>query len=290
MRIEILGTPFNGLGLLKDIENPANGLRQAKLIPLLESKGHDVIDIGDLLGFQFQGFPDPECGIKDVDLWIKLSNALSKELGKMFDRESFPLLLGGDCSMLMGVFLALVKRYNEVGLVYLDAHADFQNPETSDNAEPADIILAVLTGRGPEKITHMAGKYPLLKDEDIVVYGIRAWDQIAKSNIRVYDKKRMMKIGIRDSIEKGLDDFSRRGLSLWVHFDVDVIDPQFMPVMFPESGGLTFGETRELLSFIHHEVPIVGMSIACYHPVLDIKGSAGIQLTTLIVDVLSSCA
>lgn len=288
MRIEILGTPFNGLGSPPDIENPADGLRQAKIIPLLESKGHSVTDLGDLSGFQFQEIHDPETGIKDFDLWIDLSNDLSRKLGAILDRESFPLLLGGDCSMLVGIFSAFVQRNTEVGLIFLDGHADFHSLETSASGDPADMELAILTGRGPEKITCIAGKYPLLKDEDVVVYGIRAWDRITESSIRVYDKKQMAEIGIKGAVEEGLDNFTRRELPSWLHFDVDVLDPEFMPVMFPEPGGLTFEETREFLSLVRASGRIIGMSIACYHPKLDIDGSAGVRLVTLISNVLSS--
>ena len=80
MNIEILGTPFNGLGAAPDIENPADGLRQANLIPLLQSEGDFVTDLGDLSVFQFQGVRDPETGIQDLDLWIALSNGLSSKL------------------------------------------------------------------------------------------------------------------------------------------------------------------------------------------------------------------
>ncbi len=288
MKIEILGTPFNGLGSPPDIENPADGLRQAKMIPLLESKGHSVIDLGDLSGFQFQEIRDPETGIKDFDLWIDLSNNLSKKLGAILDRQSFPLLLGGDCSMLVGIFSAFAQRDTEVGLIFLDGHADFHSPETSSSGDPADMELAILTGRGPEKITRIAGKYPLLKDEDVVVYGIRAWDQIAGSNIWVCDKKRMSESGIKSAVEEGLENITRRNLPSWLHFDVDVLDPEFMPVMFPEPGGLTFEETREFLSLVSASGRIIGMSIACYHPKLDIDRSAGVRLVTLISNVLSS--
>lgn len=290
MRIEILGTPFNSLGSPPNIENPAEGLRQAKLIPLLESKGHSVSDLGDLSDFLFQEIRDPETGIKDLDLWVDLSNSISRKLGTILSREAFPLLLGGDCSMLVGILSAFAQRDTEVGLIFLDGHADFHSPETSPSGDPADMELSILTGRGPHKITHVAGKYPLLKEEDVVVYGIRAWDQLAESNIRVYDRNRMAERGIKESVEEGLVNITRRGLSLWLHFDVDVIDPKLMPVMFPESGGLTFEETQEFLSLVWAEGRPVGMSIACYHPVLDIDSNAGARLAILIADVLSSHA
>ena len=190
--------------------------------------------------------------------------------------------------MLVGIFSAFAQRDTEVGLIFLDGHADFQSPETSDSGDPADMELAILTGRGPEKITRIAGKYPLLKDEDVVVYGIRAWDQIAESDIWVCDKKRMAESGIKSDVEEGLENFTRRNLPSWLHFDVDVLDPEFMPVMFPEPGGLTFEETREFLSLVRASGRIIGISITCYHPKLDIDLSAGVRLVTLISNVLSS--
>ena len=288
MRIEILGTPFNGLGSPPDIENPADGLRQAKLIPLLESKGHSVTDLGNLSGFQFQEIRDLETGIKDFNLWIDLSNDLSRKLGAILDRGSFSLLLGGDCSMLVGIFSAFARRDTEVGLVFLDGHADFHSPETSASGDPADMELAILTGRGPEKIAQIAGKYPLLKDEEVVVYGIRAWDHIAASNIEVYDRQRMMENGIKHTVKEGLKNLSQKELPLWLHFDVDVLDPEFMPVMFPEPEGLTFEETHEFLGLVWASGRVIGMSIACYHPRLDVDGSAGTQVVTLVSEVLSS--
>ena len=290
MKIEILGTPFNGLGLPPDIENPADGLRQANLIPLLESKGHSVTDLGNLSGFQFQEIRDPETGIKDFNLWIDLSNELSRKLGTILDHEAFPLLLGGDCSMLVGIFSAFAQRNTEVGLIFLDGHADFHSPESSVSGDPADMELAILTGRGPEKITRIAGKYPLLKDEDVVVYGIRVWDQIAESNIWVYDKKRMTDSGIKHVVEEGLENFTRRNLPSWLHFDVDVLDPKFMPVMFPEPGGLNFAETQKFLNLVWNSSEIEGLSIACYHPRLDTDGSAGKRLVTIISETLSPLA
>lgn len=290
MRIEILGVPFNGLGPPPDIENPADGLRQAKLVSLLESNGHSVTDLGDLLGFQFQGIRDTNTGIKDFDLWIDLSEALSSKLGGMLDRGVFPLLLGGDCSMLVGILLSFARSETQVGLVFLDGHADFHTPETSTSGDPADMELAILTGRGPERITRIAGTASLLKEEDVVVYGIRAWDQIDQSNIQVYSRKRVAESGIEVAVAEGMESLTRRGLPLWLHLDVDVLDPEFMPVMFPEPGGLTFEETREFLGLVWASGWVMGMSIACYHPRLDARGNAGAQLVALISQVLSGYA
>jgi arginase len=288
MRIEILGTPFNGLGTFSDIENPAEGLRQANLMSLLETSGHIVTDLGDLSGFQCRDIRDDETGINDFDLWLNFSQKLSEIVGAMLDRQAFPLLLGGDCRMLIGIFAAFAQRETEVGLVFLDGHADFHSPETSPSGDPADMELAILTGRGPERITRIAGKYPLIKDEEVVVYGIRAWDGIGASNIEVYDRRLMVENGIKYSVKEGLKKFSQKELPIWLHFDVDALDPKFMPVMFPEPEGLTFEEAQEFLGLVWASSRVIGMSIACYHPKLDADGNAGARLVTLVSEVLSS--
>jgi len=288
MRIDILGTPFNGLGTFSDIENPAEGLRQANLVSLLETSGHIVTDLGDLSGFQCRDIRDDETGINDFDLWLNFSQELSKIVGAMLDRQAFPLLLGGDCRMLIGIFAAFAQRETEVGLVFLDGHADFHSPETSPSGDPADMELAILTGRGPERITRIAGKYPLIKDEEVVVYGIRAWDGIGASNIEVYDRRLMVENGIKYSVKEGLKKFSQKELPIWLHFDVDALDPKFMPVMFPEPEGLTFEEAQEFLGLVWASSRVIGMSIACYHPKLDADGNAGARLVTLVSEVLSS--
>jgi arginase len=286
MNIEILGTPFNSLGSPPNIENPSEGLRRAGLIRLLEAKGHTVMDNGDLLGYRFNDEKDSETGIKDFHVWIDLSKALLRELRNMLDRKSFLLLLGGDCSMLVGIFAAFAERNQEVGLIFLDGHADFHTTETSTTGDPADMELAVLTGRGPEKITGIAGKYPLLKEEDVVVYGIRAYDNIKQSSILFYDRKHMMKLGIEIAVKEGLRNLTEKSLPLWLHLDVDALDPEFMPVMYPEKGGLTFGELHEFLNLIWASKNIWGMSIACYHPMLDKDSVAASKLVRVIADIL----
>jgi arginase len=148
--------------------------------------------------------------------------------------------------------------------------------------------LAILTGRGPEKIVRIAGKYPLLEDEDVVVYGIRASEQIAESDIEVYDKKLIVELGIKGAVEEGLENFTRRNLPLWLHFDVDVLDPELMPVMYPEPGGMTFEEVLEFLNLVWSSGRIIGMSIACYHPNLDVDGNVRERLVTLLANVLSN--
>lgn len=287
-KIEIIGTPFNGIGEYPHRENPPNKLRQLGLITRLIDSGRQVTDLGNLDGFQIQDVRDPETGINDFAMWVNLSKEVSKSITSILSRSSFPLVLGGDCRFLIGIMTALIEHGIDAGLIFIDGHADYHTAETSPTGDPADMELAVLTGRGPESMTRSAGKYPMLNDEDVVVYGIRAWNLIRNSNIDVFDFQRLSKLGIKEAVIAGVSRFTKSNMPVWLHFDVDVLDPKVMPVMYPEKGGLGFDEAYELLNTIMKTCNVEGASIACYHPSLDNDDSAGKNLVDLLVRVFSA--
>jgi arginase len=204
MNIEMFGTPFNGLRDHMGIESPPNGLRRLGIVNALRKTGHTVADLGDLEGFHCQDIRDEETGINDFGLWLDLTQDLSRTVGSVLDRNSFPLVLGGDCRLLVGVMKALIQKKTNAGLVFLDGHADFHTAKTSPSGDPADMELAVMTGRGPDAITHIAGKYPILEDRDVVVYGIRARDHIDESQIKIYDRNLLTRIGVRRGVKEGM--------------------------------------------------------------------------------------
>jgi arginase len=288
MRVDILGIPFNGDGTPPEGENPAQGLRDAGLIRLLRSSGQEVRDLGDLSVPPCENRRDQETKILNLLAWREVSERISKKISSILEDDSFLLILGGDCSILVGIFGAFANHKTRVGLVLLDGHTDFRDPATSPSGEPADIELAVLTGRGPKIISAFGNDYPLIRDEDVIVYGFREPDQIAMSDIPTYDRRRMADIGIERSVSKGVARFAQANIQLWLHFDVDVLDPRLMPVNFPEAGGVTLDETWEFLNLWLASDRVIGMSVACYHPRLDVDGSAGHRLASLIANAFGT--
>ena len=99
----------------------------------------------------------------------------------------FPLVLGGDCSILIGCTLAL-RRQDRFGLFFIDGHADFYQPETSPTSEVADMDLAIVTGRGPEALTDIEGLRPLVRDEDVVAFGHRDAEERASYRSQELEK------------------------------------------------------------------------------------------------------
>ena len=186
-QLVILGVPFNGDGTTPDQENPADSLRQAGLLEWLQSGMRTVVDLGDIEIPGFDGKRDVETRILNLHTWLRTSERLAEAIAEV-DQNAFTLVLGGDCSILLGIFGGFALQGRRIGLVMLDGHTDFRVPATSETGEPADLELAVITGRGPKQVTGFFGKDPLVREEDVAVFGYREPDEIENSNIRRFDR------------------------------------------------------------------------------------------------------
>lgn len=282
MRINLLGAPFNSDGTPPEEENPAKALRDIGLTNLLKSKEHFVTDFGDIAIPRPEGHRDPKTRVLNLSALQETSRRLAAKLKEIVDPNEFSIVLGGDCAILIGIFGAFAARDINAGLIFFDGHADFHSKETSPTGEAADFELAFLTGYGPEEITMLFKKCPLIAEENIIVYGLREPDLIAESNIHVYTKEQMIQVGIQQSAKEGSSRLATSKLPLWFHFDVDVIDPSLVPVLIPTSNGLTFEEAQNFLIQILSSGWFLGMSIACYHPNLDTTGEAGRQISAIV--------
>ena len=286
MKIGILGIPFNGDGTRPEIENPAAAFREAGLTRLKIRSGDALLDYGDLLIPVFDGHRDPSTKILNLNAWKEISRHTAKKLLSIQEEADFVVILGGDCSILLGVFGAFSLANKSVGLVILDGHTDYRDPSFSSSGEPADLELAILTGKGPSELTGLFGLPPLLQPADVVVYGYREPDMIAESNILHYDRQVFR--------ETGADKLAIQALSLlnhvdrlWFHLDVDVLDPTLMPVCFPEPDGLSIDETLAYLSTSIRSKRFMGMSVSCYHPNLDSNLEAASRVVGMLGSALS---
>ncbi|MBD0299141.1 MAG: arginase family protein, partial [Nitrososphaera sp.] len=176
----------------------------------------------------------------------------------VLNKRRFPLVLGGDCSILIGNLLAL-RRLGTYGLFFIDGHADFYQPEVSPTGEVADMDLAIVSGRGPNVLTNIDGLKPLVRDPDIVVFGYRDAEQAASygsqdvrdTNMHVFDLPSVRKFGtIAAAASQAVDILANNELldGFWIHLDVDVLDDSIMSAVDYRlgGGGLSFSELSEL--------------------------------------------
>ncbi|ANZ15435.1 arginase family protein [Streptomyces noursei] len=208
----------------------------------------------------------------------------------------FPVVLGGDCSILLGAVLAL-RRLGRYGVAYLDGHGDFRHPGntevTGSVGAAAGEGVAQITGRGQAGLTDIEGMRPYVRDEDVSLLGVREADE---------DQEELARLGISctnvgEIRRRGPEAVARAALrhlqnspldGFWIHLDADVLDPSVMPAVdSPDPDGLFTDELRALLAPLAASPRCVGITVAIYDPDRDPDGSGAVLLADLLEGVFA---
>lgn len=222
--------------------------------------------------------------------------SLSHALETLWAADNIPVVLGGDCSILIGAALGL-KRRGRFGLVFLDGHADYYGPKESPTGEVADMDFAVVTGAGYPLIGDIDGLAPYFAPQDCVAIGARdqeLWmkdgsQDVRKSGAQIFDLARLRHAGF----ETGLTSITTfleqsRSEGTWVHFDADVLDDSIMPAVdYRLDGGLTIAEAARCIRAARSAGKLQGISVSIFNPRLDPDGSIAARLTDCLVDGLT---
>lgn len=240
---------------------------------------------------------DPGTGLLNPHAIAAVARDLAAAVETALDRDRFPIVLGGDCSIILGPLLAL-RRRGRYGLVFIDGHADFQHPSDEPNGEVAslDLDLALATGRGPVMLTDLDGLRPLVRDEDVALVGHRAFgdnDHVLEEHIRdtgvtVIDLPEVREHGAARAVGKALGPVTRPDVEGFrVHLDVDVLDDDLMPAVdYRHPGGLTWQEANEILRGLLRASGARGLEVTIFNPRLDPGGGLARRLSDLITNVI----
>jgi arginase len=215
-------------------------------------------------------------GIADYSL------ALADAVGRLLDAGTVPVVLGGDCSIVLGCLLAL-KRRGRYGLLFLDGHADFYQPEAEPKGEAASMDLALATGRGPAVVTDIEGSRPLVRDEDVVVLGRRdaaaaqehGSQRVEDTAIKVLDLATIRSVGAEAAAARAVERLSMPALhGFWMHLDADVLDDAVMPAVdYRMPDGLSWDELAVILRLAASSGRAVGINVTIFNPKLDGSGA-----------------
>lgn len=226
------------------------------------------------------------------DYSVKLADAV----GAILNDGDFPVVLGGDCSILLGNLLAL-RRRGRYGLLFVDGHADFYQPEANVNGQAASSELALATGRGPEVMTAPEGYRPLIRDEDVVAFAHRDAEQAARyrsqplpESLHSIDLGAVRRLGAEAAARQAIAHIEREDLSgFWIHLDADVLDDAIMPAVdyrMPHS--LSWEELELVLRHARASAHGVGLEVTIYNPRLDPDRDAGRKLVRTIANALGN--
>ena len=221
--------------------------------------------------------------------------ALADVTGSVIDAGEVPVVLGGDCSIVLGNALAL-RRRGRYGLLFLDGHADFYQPVAEPNGEAASMDLALVTGRGPNIVTDLEGRGALLRDDDVVMLGRRDAEEAEAAGSQRIEDTAIMLIDLSEVRTRGIDSCARDAVDhlcrpeldgFWIHLDCDVLDDTLMPAVdYRLPGGLSWNELGTILRTAVASGQVVGVELTIFNPTLDPDGTIARALVECLTHAL----
>jgi arginase len=302
--IAILGAP-SSIGIRPYDTGESRQLDQApgvfRELGLVQRLG--AIDLGDVIPPGYRDYARPPGRVRNEAEVAVYCRALGARVKAATAARSFAVVLGGDCSIVLGCLLG-ARQFAKapLGLVYVDAHADFATPEESRTGSVASMCLGLAVGRSDSPLARLAGNEPLVSGKNVVLVGRRDAAQpwyghaaLAASEVLDIPGTALSDRGAADVAAAALLSLTSPGASelngFWIHLDADVINPAVMPAVdSPEPGGPTIKEMVNLLTpFVRHPQAL-GLELTIYDPGLDPDRSCAGRLVTLLESVLVGAA
>jgi arginase len=247
---------------------------------------------------QKQAGLDPNTGVLNAESIAAWSPKLADAVEAMFDAGEFPVVLGGDCTIVLGSMLAC-RRRGRYGLLFIDGNADFFQPEAEPHGEAASMDLAFVTGHGPQLLTDLEGLRPIVRARDVVAFAYRDHDdqkeygsQPLPPELKAIDLPAVRKLGIEAAARTAVAHLTRPELDgFFIHVDADCLDDAVMPAVdFRVPGGLSLEELATALRIALASGHAIGLEVAIYNPRLDEDGSAGRALASVLREALRAAA
>ncbi len=238
---------------------------------------------------------DPALGVRNAAAIADYSRRLADAVDEALAAGRLPLVLGGDCSVLLGGLLALGRRGRHA-LLFADGHTDFGTPATSRTGGAAGMDLAIACGRGLPLLTRLGGVRPLVEEADVVAFGFRdmpdpathPWREVLGTRIERMDLARVRALGTDAAIRAALGYLAGRPtVGFWLHVDLDVVDSALLPAVdSPQPDGLSFEDLERLLRLARGASGFRGADITIFDPDLDPAGRLAARLAEVIAEGL----
>ncbi|HDP2067744.1 TPA: arginase [Staphylococcus aureus] len=287
--IDIIGAPSTFGQRKLGVDLGPTAIRYAGLISRLKKLDLDVYDKGDIKvpAVNIEKFHSEQKGLRNYDEIIDVNQKLNKEVSASIENNRFPLVLGGDHSIAVGSVSAISKHYNNLGVIWYDAHGDLNIPEESPSGNIHGMPLRILTGEGPKELIELNSN--VIKPENIVLIGMRDLDKgerqfIKDHNIKTFTMSDIDKLGIKEVIENTIEYLKSRNVDgVHLSLDVDALDPLETPGTGTRVlGGLSYRESHFALELLHQSHLISSMDLVEVNPLIDSNNHTAEQAVSLV--------
>lgn len=290
-RIEIIGAPSTFGQKKLGVNLGPDAIRYAGLLSRLKKMGLDVIDKGNIEvpTLDVEKFNSDQEGLRNYDEIVTVSENLSKATSEIVKKGNFPLTLGGDHSIAVGSISGISQHYENLGVIWYDAHGDLNVPEESPSGNVHGMPLRILAGDGPDELVNINDFTPKVKPENIVLIGMRDLDEgerkyIKDKNIKTFTMADIDRFGIQEVIERSLEYLKSRNID-GLHFslDVDALDPAETPGTGTRvMGGLSYRESHFALELLNESKLVTSMDIVEVNPLIDNSNHTAEQAVALL--------
>ncbi|QHT45211.1 arginase [Bacillus sp. SB49] len=277
-QLSVIGVPMDLGQMRRGVDMGPSAIRYAGMIERLEKLNYDIKDLGDI------EIPRPtykqevkQDNLRNLDEITEGSKRLASEVDEVIKGERFPLVLGGDHSIAMGTLAGVAKHYENLGVIWYDAHGDLNTADSSPSGNIHGMPLAVSLGIGHEKLTGIHGYEPKIKPENIVIIGARSLDEgervlIKEKGIKVYTMHEVDRMGMTKVMEETIEYLQDHTDGVHLSLDLDGLDPNDAPgVGTPVIGGLSYRESHLAMEMLHQSSMITSAEFVEVNPILDEK-------------------
>jgi arginase len=286
MQIDMIGVPIDLGADRRGVDMGPSAIRYAHLNQKLESLGHQVQDKGNVEVpiVEMCKITNPQ--LKYVDCIVPMSRRVAGAVATSIQGNRFPLVLGGDHSLSIGSIRG-AARHKKLGLIWIDAHGDFNTAETTPSGNIHGMSLAVLAGLGDRCLVQLwEEQVPVVDPKRITIIGARDLDPGEKTNLKeagasVMGMEQIDRYGMVTVTEKAIECVSRDVDGIYLSLDLDALDPRHAPgVGTPVPAGLTQREVYLACELIAETGKLAGMDLVEVNPILDVQN----QTAALAVD------
>ncbi|HUO34717.1 MAG TPA: arginase family protein [Candidatus Acidoferrum sp.] len=284
-QIALLGAPTSAAALLPGHEQAPRALRDAGLVDRLRSIGYEVFDHGDD-PVQLSAPDNDGPRARNISAVLKLLEAFKPRVESAVKSGALPLILGGDCSIALAVVAGLRRYYRSPGMIYMDRDADLNTPATTPSGCVDGMVVSHLIGRGAAELVRFWGEPPLVREPDLVLFGVDRLDPpeeefLVRSPLRRYLASDILRKGAAAAAKEAVERLHGARGEFVLHFDVDVIS-DFPATNYPGERGLSLLQVQEILEVFITQKNLVAVEVTAYNPLKDHDASGA----NTIIDIL----
>ncbi|MGB6431982.1 MAG: arginase family protein [Candidatus Acidiferrales bacterium] len=290
-KIVLLGAPTSAAALSAGHERAPAALRAAGLVARLEAAGFEVVDAGDVATRVYR-VDDEHPRARNFPAVLDVLHDLRPRVEMAIKSGALPLVIGGDCIVVLAILAGARRYYRSIGLVYMDSDADLNTPATSASGSVDGMVISHIVGRGAAEMVRFWGEPPLVREPDILLFGVNRMDAseeqyLARSPMPRYLAADISKRGGAAAAEEAAQRAHAGQREFILHFDVDVISGREFPATnYPALGAISLADARQALAVFAKQPHLAGINVCAYNPELDPDGTYGKLVIDLIVEAL----